>query len=330
MYNSNISLDNDGNIVASTDYDGEVAFYLKRNNSIVEKKFYIKEKKYTFKEKFESGVFSVRFFFRREDETKVAYETTSYLLDLKKNLLDEIKSEVLEEQEDYKITYYDRGSNITLVTFNGTKTTKTRKPFGLSIAMINNWNLISVAQDNDTQYQSLSLENFYEIVKPVILNKEVYSYGASLGGYCAIYYGGCIEATIIAASPKNSAHPSITASRFEDLTFNHKGFDKIPVTTKEVYIVYDSTIRSDVKFIDEQVALAYPQPNLLPIENGTHQVLQTLLGAGVLKLYVHSIVNKKYNYDISKYIKAKCKYYQGKHKEAFKVLESIAKENLEI
>lgn len=47
---------------------------------------------------------------------------------------------------------------------------------------MNEWNLISVAQDNDTQYQSLSLEEFYDAVKPIIVGKEVYTYGASLGG----------------------------------------------------------------------------------------------------------------------------------------------------
>ncbi|WP_367104941.1 hypothetical protein [uncultured Psychrobacter sp.] len=330
MYNSNISVDKNGNIVASTEYKGLVAFYLKKNNVVVEKKFYEKKSEYTFKDKFSSGIFSIRFFFKKDDNTIVKYETDLYLFNAKDISLEKVRGKVIKEKEDYKITYYDRNSNITFVTFNGTKTTKKTIPFGLSIAMVNNWNLISVAQDNDTQYQSLSLEEFHEAVKPVIADKDVYAYGASLGGYCTLYFGGCIDATIIAASPKNSAHPSIGRAKFKNLKFNHKSFGAIPATSKKVYIVYDSAIETDSKFINEYISLAYPHPELLPIEHGTHMVLQTMLKAGVLKLYVNSIVDKRYGYNISKYIRAKCKYSQEENKEAFDLLESIVKEKLEI
>lgn len=83
MYNSNISVDKNENIVASTEYKGLIAFYLKKNNVVVEKKFYEKESKYTFKNKFSSGVFSIRFFFKKDDTTIVKYETGLYFFDSK-------------------------------------------------------------------------------------------------------------------------------------------------------------------------------------------------------------------------------------------------------
>ncbi|WP_367111196.1 hypothetical protein [uncultured Psychrobacter sp.] len=325
IYNSNISLNADGYLVATTEYKGLVAFYLKRNNSNVEKKWYGLNNQYVFKEKFKNGVFSVKFFFKDNNGRVSTYETDMYLYNSKDMSLERMKAVTLKEGKDYKISYYNRESNITFITFNGTNTTKNTMPFALSLAMSNGWNLVSVAQDNDTQYQGLSLDDFYEAVSQVIVNKEVYAYGASLGGYCALYFGGCINATIIAASPKNSAHSSIRMAKFKGLTFNHDCFSTIPITSKKVYIVYDPTIKSDSTFITKYISLAYPSPNVLTIEHGTHMVLQTMLKAGVLKLYVKSIVNNTYGTDVSKYIVAKCRHSQGKDEEVLNILqESIS------
>lgn len=330
MYNSGLSINKYGFLVASTEYRGLVAFYLKRNNSVIEKKWYEINSTYTFKEKLDSGIFSAIFFFKDNEGKVCKYETDEYAYNSETMLLFNINVEgvTLREEKDYKITYFDRRSNITFITFNGTKTTKETAPFGLSYVMLNGWNLISVAQDNDSQYQGLSLKDFYEVVQPIIVNKEVYTYGVSLGGYCALYFGGCINATIIAASPKNSAHPSINMARFRNASFNHEEFSAVPITNKSVYIVYDPTIKSDSMFIANCISLAYPSPNFLMIENGTHAILQTMLKAKVLKLYINTIVNKNYNNSISRYIRAKCLFFQEKDKDAFKILEDIVKENL--
>lgn len=325
MYNSNIYFNEDGFLVAHTEYKGLIAFYLKWNRVTIEKKWYKSQNKHVFKEKLRSGIISVVFFFKDNDGVITKYETDNYSYNSEKMLLVNIKGVILREEKDYRITYYDRGSNITFITFNGTKTTKETLPFGLNFIMLNSWNLISVAQDNDTQYQGLSLEDFHEVVSPVVNDKEVYAYGASLGGYCALYFGGCVNATIIAGAPKNSAHPSINAPRFKNLTFTHQEFNFIPITNKQVYIVYDSTIKSDSIFIADYVSLAYSSPNLLDIKNGTHMILQTMLEAGILRLYVDSIVKGYYSEDISSYIKAKCKFYQRKYKESFEILEDIIK-----
>ena len=330
MYNSHILINEDGFLVANTEYKGLVAFYLKKNHVWEEKKWYEFNKQYVFKNKPSSGVFSVRFFFKDNEGVITIYDTDNYAYSSENKLLFNINNEgtVLKEAEDYKITYYNRDSTITFITFNGTKTTKKDVPFGFNLAMSNGWNLISVAQDNDTQYQGLSLEDFYEAVSPVIVNKDVYAYGASLGGYCALYFGGCINATIIAGAPKNSAHSSINLDRFQNLNFSHGEFSTIPTTTKPVYIVYDSTLKSDSMFIENCISLAYPSANFLTIENGTHIILQTMLNAGVLKLYIDSIVNREYSDDISYYVKAKCKFFQGKDKEAFTILEGVVKKKL--
>ena len=228
------------------------------------KKYYEFNNEYIFKDKLNSGIFSVTFFFKDKEGNIIIYDTDKYAYNSESMFLFNLstKGTVLIDEKNYRITYYERKSDVTFITFNGTKTTKETEPFGLSFIMQNGWNLISVAQDNDTQYQDLCLDDFRNVVTPIIINKEV-------------------------------------------------------------YIVYDPTIKSDSMFILNCVKLAYPASNILPIENGTHAILQTMLKAGVLKLYINSIVANKYNDDICNYIKAKCKFFQKSEKEAFMILDKV-------
>lgn len=68
MYNSRIFVDDDGYIVASTDYDGLVAFYLKNNNVFIEKKLY-EQKKIIFLKKNQEAVLLVLCFFSKMNLT---------------------------------------------------------------------------------------------------------------------------------------------------------------------------------------------------------------------------------------------------------------------
>ena len=194
--------------------------------------------------------------------------------------------------------------------------------------MENGWNLINVAQDNNTQYQSLSLEDFYNNVYPLIMDKKIFSYGSSLGGYCALYYGSVVNATIIAASPRNSAHPMIADKEWSSITFNHLHIGKIKLSSNPVFIVYDSLISKDSKFINDVFLPYYPNSYLLSIPGGSHQVLQCMLEAGVLKIYIMSIVKNSYNDSKCKYIKAKCLYNLKNFEIAFELMDSLINSKL--
>lgn len=306
MYNSSIYLDSEGFIVATTEYEGLTAFYLKNNNIDIEKKFYELKNIYKFETKPSHGVIYVTFFFKDKENNITKYNTEQYIYNDNENTLQKLNPEVICEVSDYKIRYYDQNSNVTFITFNGAGTNKNDLPFAQSYVLKSKWNLISVTQDNGSQYQGLSIEDFYEYINPLVANKKVFVYGSSLGAYCAIYFGGIINATIIAASPRNSAHPSIRDAMFSNLKFNHKDFSEIAATSKEVFVVYDSNIVVDKKFVYEQVMKCYPKPNLLELPNASHAVLKTLLSSNTLKLYISSIVCNCYNQDIAEYIKLKC------------------------
>lgn len=306
MHKSTITVDCQGFIIAKNEYDGPSACYLVNNEKIIEKVYYKHRNECKFKEKPKYGVLSVIFFFKDKSGEITQFKTERLIYDDESNTLSRITPKIIFNDVISKIDYYDQGSDITFITFNGAGTTKQSIPFGQTYILKNKWNLISVSQDGDSQYQGIDIEDFYENVAPLIIEKKVFVYGSSLGGYCALYFGGCIDATIIAASPRNSAHPSINSPKFSNLVYKHRDFSEVPATTKSVYIVYDSNIVMDKRFIYEQVMKLYPEPKLLALPDGSHAVLKTMLSSKVLQLYISSIICNCYNKDIEKYIVYKC------------------------
>ncbi len=327
MYLKNVYVNNYGNLVAETDFEGDVAFYLKSKGKFVEKKFYDKRSNYEFIIIPDVGSLSVVFFFRFEDGKIISEESEEFYFDSKKKSIWKLNSKVVSESNDFKITYYNQESDITFITFNGAHTTKKSIPFGFQYVIGNKWNLIAVAQDNDTQYQNLSLEEFFHSVASLLNGKSVFSYGSSLGGYCALYYGGIVNATIIAASPRNSAHPLIKDHEWRDLEFKHGSLEEIPLTTKPVYIVFDSNITVDTNFINMVFLPFYQNTYLLALPKASHNVLKCMLNSGVLTLYISKIINEEYNDYLAKYLKAKCSFYLQDFNIAFDILEDIVVNN---
>src|SRR5699024_10743524 len=78
--------------------------------------------------------------------------------------------------------------------------------FGSEMIMSTGFDHIYVAQRKHTQYQFLTAEDFSSIINDVINGKDVYTYGSSLGAYCAIYYRDEINAYILDMSPLITAH----------------------------------------------------------------------------------------------------------------------------
>lgn len=264
------------------------AAYLYRNNVCVEKKMYVKDNIISFDFDIQAGgCFYIKAFRKYGSEV---LKIDSDLFYVENSKLKKPNKKILSEERDFLIESYEQGSEIVFVTFNGTKTDKKSRPFGAEFILQSGWDLICVFQDNDTQYQSLSEQQFFSAVAKFIEGKKVYTYGSSLGGYCAVYYGGIINATIIAASPKNSAHPSICIPRFKNLEFKHSDINRTSKTDKAVYIIYDPSITADTKFISNQIRPHYSDVQLLPVAFGSHMVLTRVLELKMLKKLVYSII----------------------------------------
>lgn len=199
----------------------------------------------------------------------------------------------LSEGDNFKVDYYDLGSDITFFVFNGVRSTKNSIPFGLGYLLKKGYNVVACYQDNHTQYQDLSKDLLYDTVKGILSENKIYTYGASLGGYCAIYYAGVLGATAIASAPRNSAHPFIlkgNKSRFPGLKFKHDKSLLPLVTDKDVYIFLDPYHLSDVFFYRRYIQPAYPCANLVEVPHAGHEVLYYLNETKQLSAAIESIV----------------------------------------
>lgn len=253
--------------------------------------------------------------------------------EVKKNINSQVESgEVLAEGEGYLITYHpaQSQSDKLLISFGGLPSSKTRTGFGSDFAIKSGYHHIFAAQAPGSQYQELSLEAFRDAVMAVCEGKDVYTYGSSLGGYCAIYYAGVINAQAIAAAPKNSAHPSLKHNLKKPLKFKHHEMVDAPKSDKPPIIIYDPYQREETRFIEKLIIPAYPNAELVKVPYSGHLVLQVMNNHGLLKNFMRGVIQEgvtlsvKYNVDkcyIWFYEKGRVAYREGEYKDSIGFLE---------
>lgn len=253
--------------------------------------------------------------------------------EVKKNINSQVESgEVLAEGEGYLITYHPAKvkSDKLIISFGGLPSSKTRTGFGSDFAIKSGYHHIFVAQAPGSQYQELSLEAFRDAVMPICEGKDVYTYGSSLGGYCAIYYAGIINAQAIAAAPKNSAHPSLKHNLKKPVEFKHHEMVDTPKSDRAPIIIYDPYQREESRFIEKLILPAYPNAELVKVPYSGHLVLQVMSNHKLLKLFLHEVINKgvvipveyvREDCHIWNYEKGRVLFREGKTSTAVEFLE---------
>lgn len=304
----------DGFVCLNTDeFEGfKYAFYLSHPKGL-EKVFYTKNTECIFDVCFKKGAYIATFFYMNEKGHKKSFKLNFSITEegdvvvLKKTLLGETKG--------WKIDYYDQGSEITFIVFNGSGSSKNSSPFGLGYLRGKGFNIIACLQDND-HYQSLSFDDFKNCVLPVVKGKDVFLYGSSLGGYCAVYYAGAVNGTVIASAPRNSSHPDIIArakgkSRFNTEDFCHANIKENPITNKNIFVFIDPYVEGDMYFLDNFVRPAYKELNYISFEHAGHEVLFHINKTKQLDGIITSIVLGEKNFDVDRSIDS-CFTYIGK------------------
>lgn len=203
------------------------------------------------------------------------------------------KPVILRDHPGYRISFHSSGrpARILLITFGAVNSEIATRGWGVDFAAKHGYDSIYVSQRALSQYQDLPLEDFQEAVAPYAERYErVITYGASLGGYCANYYGGSIDAQIIAISPHNSAHPLIRRGRFALLPFAHREIAETPASSLPPVIAYDPTLPDDQAFIDYLIRPAYPELQLETYPHGAHALLSTMKMDGVLNDFILPLI----------------------------------------
>ncbi|MFD1607232.1 sugar-transfer associated ATP-grasp domain-containing protein [Oceanobacillus luteolus] len=200
----------------------------------------------------------------------------------------EYTSKILASTNNYKITVHtnNKQNNKYIITFGEVDSKLTETGFSSKLIMKEGYNHIYVAQKFGTQYQFLKREDFYNIIREEIKGKKVYTYGASLGGYCAIYYGSIINANILAMSPRIPAHPIINKMMgkvFRNKGFLHDELSKIQKNYEKLHVFYDKTNYIDNYYVNIFIRPAFPTAVLHHIKHAGHYTARALLLSGELK-----------------------------------------------
>lgn len=212
-------------------------------------------------------------------------------------------TKVLDSTDLYKVTaHINNASDKVILGFGGLPSGIDSPGFGRNLFLKNGYSYINVAQKALSQYQGLNAFKLKEIISDVIKDKEIFCYGSSLGGYAALYYGGVLDAQIIAAAPKNSAHPKTKKSKFKDTEWLHEELDSIPVSTKSPIVIFDPFRDEEANYINKFVRRAYSEAEFVLLPFWGHTVLNTMKEGGQVSDFILNIIsdNKIIDLELSK------------------------------
>lgn len=218
-------------------------------------------------------------------------------------------TKIIGDEAGYQITWHSPESvNQTkpvVITFATIRDDKANSGFGTNFLLKHGYETIYVSPSKYSNFQRLSKEEFLELVWPYIVGREVFTYGTSIGGYAAVYYGSVIGANIIAMAPRLSIYPELLINfpEVNDNTYVKRAttpyaheplsdVDACLLHEKKAYIIYDTELGPDRFFAEKQVKLALPHASYYSLNFGLHDIPALLLQAGVLKDFLLTALDK--------------------------------------
>jgi len=201
---------------------------------------------------------------------------------------------VLLDDEHVRIEHWQRGSEggPLVVTFDPLLYLWTKPPFGHEFIDKQHFDTIAVRKKAENFYQPLSRAAFEAAVVPVARQYErVVSYGSSLGAYAALYFSRDQPWTVIASSPRVSAHPVFGAQLWQQRSsFQHERFAPgIPVRCDAV-IFFDPRDAIDRRYMQGEVLPQFERAQVVRIPFAGHPANQFLGDIGYIAPYVRAVL----------------------------------------
>ncbi|MDR5651022.1 tetratricopeptide repeat protein [Ruixingdingia sedimenti] len=208
----------------------------------------------------------------------------------------DFRPETLAGTDRYLMTRYRQpsGSDTLVISFNPVGMDIAPMGFGSEFLLAKGFDHVHVAEAKHDFYQSLPWDRFAELIAPVLGDYDkVFTYGQSLGGYCALFYAAAAKARPVALAPKLPPHPY--ALRFQKnpvwagTRIIHPDLPEVPRTPFDPVVCYDPQNPIDNAFVTEFVMPVYPGATLVPLDHAGHLVAKRLLRENRLKELVLSV-----------------------------------------
>ncbi|WP_275787307.1 tetratricopeptide repeat protein [Pararhizobium gei] len=163
--------------------------------------------------------------------------------------------------------------------------------FGQAFLEKNGCSVIAVKKRADNWYRDLSPEQLAEIVMPLRSEfNACFTYGASMGGYAALYFASAIGAQPIAISPRNSVDPRFMLPEFARFVSmsqqQHQILSSVADPAVRPRVVFDPNVKSDLAYIDMEVRPAFPEGFYTAFPFSGHPSAEAMSDTGQLKSYV--------------------------------------------
>lgn len=218
--------------------------------------------------------------------------------------------------------YAYSGAKKTVVTFQAINSKKKAPVFALKPLLDLPVNIIGVNCGANTYYQGISPVQLMHLVSP-FLSTEIITYGSSLGGWAALYFGSFLGAKVIAAAPKQPADPRFLESGYPEPVLNFiagENYAFLPLSRQSINIIYDPYVHQDRHIVRELIRPLCGNLQEFLVPHGSHSVLAYLKEVGVLKAFLLNLLfgdscdlNLPLHSPIPRYFLSKSRWYATKH-----------------
>ncbi|MGJ8516656.1 hypothetical protein [Carnimonas bestiolae] len=258
-------------------------------------------------------------------------------------------SSILYEDKNILITHHKDAfsdpQKPIVISFGTIRDDKAPEGFGTKFLLKNGYENIYVSQSRYTHFQSLSRKLLKKKISSVVRGRKIFTFGTSIGGYAALYYGDYLDANILAFAPRLSIHPDVirahpqvnknTYVKYSRTLYLHSDIKKVNYNDN-VTIVYDGKLEEDAFFFNKKVKPYFANATVYRLENNSHDIPALLKEAGILSSFVKSVfsgssdVSCDIDYSSTKIVKrirSRELREEGRFEECYQVTLALLEDN---
>ena len=186
----------------------------------------------------------------------------------------------------------ERAADTIAVTFDPIMVDFSQPPYAGEFLRKAGVDLLCVRKKSEHFYQPFPRERFDEVARPVLARyRRRLAYGSSLGAYAVLHYCQHGFDTVIASSPRVSAHPRFGFGFWQQrVTFEHADFDPQQPASSGAVIFYDPHDGMDRRFVEVGIRPSWPNARIVRVPYAGHPANQFLSEIGFIAPFVRAII----------------------------------------